>query len=149
MSSVCPSVPTFQKLAKQNIKWNFFIAINGIVGWPSGSLMVPVLFILNLYLSSIRDAIITCVVNTGTCLFAGFITFSILGHMAHNQGSKIEDVVASGPGLVFITYPEVVLKLPGGPIWAITFFFMLVVSLLSKDHESNLCSCFILSYYCK
>jgi len=38
----------------------------------------------------------------------------------------IEEVVNSGPGLVFITYPEVVLKLPGGPIWAFTFFIMLV-----------------------
>lgn len=74
----------------------------------------------------VKDAIITCFVNTGTCLFAGCVTFSILGHMAHNQGVNIEDVVNSGPGLVFITYPEVVLKLPGGPIWAVTFFVMLV-----------------------
>ena len=40
----------------------------------------------------------------------------------------MKEVVNSGPGLVFITYPEVVLKLPGGSIWAIIFFFMLVVS---------------------
>ena len=46
----------------------------------------------------------------------------------HFQGVSIENVVNSGPGLVFITYPEVVLKLPGGPIWAVTFFVMLVVS---------------------
>ena len=35
-------------------------------------------------------------------------------------------MVQSGPGLVYITYPEVVLRLPGGPIWAVTFFVMLV-----------------------
>ena len=56
------------------------------------------------------------------------VTFSILGHMAHNQGMKVEEVVSSGPGLVFITYPEVVLKMTGGSLWAVIFFFMLVVS---------------------
>ena len=55
------------------------------------------------------------------------VTFSILGHMAHNQGMKVEEVVSSGPGLVFITYPEVVLKMTGGSVWAVIFFFMLVV----------------------
>ena len=117
-----------------------------------------------------RDTVITCLVNTATCLLAGVVTFSILGHMAHNQvrqvliidfndgknvnkfclkesifsnnclwinkryyhlhlqGVPVKEVVNSGPGLVFITYPEVVLKLPGGSIWAIIFFFMLVVS---------------------
>ena len=45
--------------------------------------------ILNKYRNSIdmyfRDTVITCIVNTGTCVFAGIVTFSILGHMAHNQ----------------------------------------------------------------
>ena len=39
-------------------------------------------------------------------------------------------MVHSGPGLVFITYPEVVLKMTGGSVWAVIFFFMLVVSCL-------------------
>ena len=74
-----------------------------------------------------QDTVITCFVNTGTCLLAGVVTFSILGHMAHNQGVPVENVVNSGPGLVFITYPEVVLKMTGGSVWAVIFFFMLVV----------------------
>jgi SNF family Na+-dependent transporter len=79
------------------------------------------------FLSAYRDALITCVVNTLTCLLAGCVTFSILGHIALEQGAEVSDVVKSGPGLVFLTYPEVVLKLPGAPAWAAIFFSMLVV----------------------
>lgn len=76
---------------------------------------------------SCRDAIITCVVNTLTCLLAGCVTFSILGHIAQEQQTQVSEVVKSGPGLVFLTYPEVVLKLPGASLWAIIFFVMLLV----------------------
>jgi solute carrier family 6 (neurotransmitter transporter, GABA) member 1 len=72
---------------------------------------------------------ITCVVNTLTCLIAGVVTFAVLGNLAESTGQNIEDVVNSGPGLVFITYPEVVLRLPGAWIWAVLFFIMLAVSL--------------------
>jgi solute carrier family 6 GABA transporter-like protein 1 len=65
-----------------------------------------------------------------TCLLAGCVTFSILGHIAQEQGAKVTDVVQSGPGLVFLTYAEVVLKLPGAPAWAAIFFFMLVVRMV-------------------
>ena len=73
---------------------------------------------------------ITCLVNTMTCLIAGVVTFSILGTIAHSTNATIDSVVNSGPGLVFITYPEVVLRLPGSAIWAILFFIMLAVSIL-------------------
>lgn len=71
---------------------------------------------------------ITCIVNTLTSVLAGIVTFSILGHLAVEQNVGVGDVVKSGPGLVFLTYPEVVLKLPGAPFWAFTFFIMLIVS---------------------
>ena len=87
-----------------------------------------------------RDALITCVVNTMTCLLAGVVTFSILGHIALEQGAEVADVVKSGPGLVFLTYPEVVLKLPGAPAWAAIFFSMLVVSIHNCAKHSSPCA---------
>ena len=80
-----------------------------------------------------RDAIITCIVNTLTCLLAGVLVFSILGYMAHIQEASIDDVVNSGPGLVFLTYPDLVLSLPGSVLWATIFFVMLLV--LGIDSE--------------
>lgn len=80
-----------------------------------------------------KDAIITCVVNSLTCVLAGGITFAILGYIAHVHGEEVKDVVSSGPGLVFITYPEVVQQLPGAPVWAFIFFFMLLI--LGVDSE--------------
>ncbi|XP_052125084.1 sodium- and chloride-dependent GABA transporter 1-like [Frankliniella occidentalis] len=83
--------------------------------------------------NSYKDALITCVVNTLTSLVAGVVTFSILGHVALGKGTSVASVVTSGPGLVFLTYPEVVLRLPGAPVWSAVFFTMLVV--LGIDSE--------------
>lgn len=88
--------------------------------------------------SHYRDALITCIVNTLTCLLAGCVTFSILGHIALEQGTQVSEVVKSGPGLVFLTYPEVVLKLPGASMWAIIFFVMLLVRNSSLERRSAL-----------
>lgn len=78
-------------------------------------------------MKSRRDAVITCVVNTFTSLLAGVCTFAVLGNIALEQNTSVGSVVNSGPGLVFLTYPEVVLKLPGATIWAVIFFLMLIV----------------------
>ena len=39
---------------------------------------------------------IVTAVNSGTSNFAGLVTFSVLGFMAHQKGMEIDDVVTQG-----------------------------------------------------
>lgn len=60
-------------------------------------------------------------------MFAGFVVFAILGFLSNSMNVPIEAVVSSGPGLTFITYPEAVLLMPLPQLWAILFFFMMLI----------------------
>lgn len=88
--------------------------------------------------------------NVFTAIFAGFAVFSVLGFMAKNLGSTVDDVVQDGPGLAFIgmmdnlksncgnwfpnrkislstAYPEAILLMPVPHLWSILFFFMMFI----------------------
>lgn len=83
--------------------------------------------------NSYRDSIIFACTNSGTSIFAGFVIFCTLGHMAYLQQVSVKEVVAAGPGLAFIAYPKVVALMPIAPLWSVFFFFMII--LLGLDSQ--------------
>ncbi|XP_053329603.1 sodium- and chloride-dependent neutral and basic amino acid transporter B(0+)-like [Spea bombifrons] len=86
--------------------------------------------------SCYSDAIMVCVTNCLTSVFAGFAIFSILGHMAFKAQKPVKDVVDSGFALAFIAYPEALSQLPVAPLWSILFFFMLLTLGLDSQFAS-------------
>uniref|UniRef100_A0AAY4A8R0 Transporter n=1 Tax=Denticeps clupeoides TaxID=299321 RepID=A0AAY4A8R0_9TELE len=80
-----------------------------------------------------KDSFYLCLLNSGTSFVSGFAIFSVLGHMAKEQNVDISAVAESGPGLVFIVYPQAVTLLPLSQFWSICFFMMII--LLGVDSQ--------------
>lgn len=55
--------------------------------------------------SIFRDGLIVSVLDSTTSVISGLAMFSILGYLAGQMDVGIENVVDSGPGLAFVTFP--------------------------------------------
>ncbi|XP_068196443.1 sodium- and chloride-dependent GABA transporter 3-like [Antennarius striatus] len=74
-----------------------------------------------------KDCLWICLLNSGTSFVAGFVVFSVLGFMAHQQGVSVDTVTESGPGLAFIAYPQATALMPLPQFWTVCFFLMLIL----------------------
>lgn len=74
-----------------------------------------------------KNAFISCFANCGFEVFAGFAVFATLGFMSMKAGVPIDEVAKGGPGLAFVTYPQMINELPfGGPAFGMLFFAALI-----------------------
>ncbi|GFO30481.1 sodium- and chloride-dependent glycine transporter 1-like [Plakobranchus ocellatus] len=81
----------------------------------------------------IRDVLIASMADGLTSFYGGFVIFSVVGFMAREANVSVTDVATEGPGLALVAYPEAISKLPVPQIWAVLFFFMLL--LLGLDSQ--------------
>jgi len=84
----------------------------------------------------LRDVLAVTLTNSVTSLICGFAIFSVLGHIAHTQGKDVESVVADGPGLVFVVFPEAFKTMPIPQFFSFLFFFMLLCMAIDSQFAS-------------
>ncbi len=81
-----------------------------------------------------NNAFMTSFANCATSFYASFAVFSVLGYLALAMNAPPDEVVSSGPGLVFVTYPVALTQMGGvmGSVVGVLFF----LSLLSLGIDS-------------
>ncbi|ABR31149.1 transporter [Thermosipho melanesiensis] len=121
--------PNFAKLAEPRVWANAFGQI-----FFTLSLAFGIMIAYGSYNKKEEDiannAIITALGNSATSFLAGIAVFSVLGYMALQINSPIDEVVSGGIGLAFVVYPQAISLFPGGvivqSIIGLAFFVMLL-----------------------
>ena len=76
-----------------------------------------------------NNALIIGLGDLATSFVAGIAVFSTLGAMAAVDNCAVENVVAKGPGLAFVTFPYALSKLPAGASFFSMIFFIALLTL--------------------
>jgi SNF family Na+-dependent transporter len=75
----------------------------------------------------LRDTLLVPLLDCLTGLYGGFAIFTVLGYMFESKcAASFSDVVAGGPELAFIVYPEGLSLMKVAPMWSILFFTMMI-----------------------
>jgi len=73
-----------------------------------------------------KNAFTVGISNSVISIIAGFVVFGTLGFMAEQQGTAFSEVVASGPGLAFIAFPQALSLMPFAAVFSALFFLTLL-----------------------
>lgn len=80
-----------------------------------------------------NNAFMTGFGNSSFELLAGIGVFAVLGFLALETGQNINDVVAGGPGLAFVVFPEIINQFPAfNALFGALFFISLVLAGLTS-----------------
>ncbi len=74
----------------------------------------------------VKSAFIIGIADALTAFVGGLAVFGALGYKAQLLGVAVADVVESGPGLAFVTYPDIISSLPAAHLFGVLFFLMLL-----------------------
>ncbi|MBN2461521.1 MAG: sodium-dependent transporter [Candidatus Cloacimonetes bacterium] len=74
----------------------------------------------------INSSLIIAMSDGATAFIGGIAVFGSLGYYAYTSGLPVQEVLKGGPGLAFVTYPEIINNLPFAKLFGILFFLMLL-----------------------
>ncbi|XCB29096.1 sodium-dependent transporter [Arcanobacterium hippocoleae] len=74
-------------------------------------------------------ALVTGFANSSFEILAGIGVFATLGYMAAQRGVGVNEIEGiTGPILSFVTFPQTISLMPGGPIFGVIFFASLTIA---------------------
>lgn len=75
-----------------------------------------------------RNTWVIGLANSATSVYAGFIVFTFLGHLASEERKSVADVAQGGWGLAFVVYPTALATFGqgAGQFFAVCFWIMLL-----------------------
>jgi len=79
-----------------------------------------------------KTAIQVAVLDTLVAILAGIIIFPSAFALTANSGTIVDELIAGGPGLLFITLPGLFNQMPASMVWAAMFFCLLALAALTS-----------------
>lgn len=79
-----------------------------------------------------KTAVQVSLLDSLVAILAGIVIFPSAFALAANPDTIVNDLVAGGPGLLFITLPELFNQLPAPMVWSAMFFLLLLLAALTS-----------------